>query len=66
MMNHEVVYPSILGVMSNFSTRLSLNLQVKEFLKLVNIWRSHGQNGWLLHAPHSPCTFVLKDADLVR
>ena len=23
-------------------------------------------NWWLLHAPHSHCTFVLKDADLVR
>jgi len=24
------------------------------FFKLVNIWRSYRQNGWLLHALHSP------------
>ena len=23
-------------------------------------------NGRLFHAPHSPCTFVIKDADLAR
>jgi len=28
-----------------FTTHLSLNLSVKEFLKLVNIWRSYMQNG---------------------
>ena len=39
---------------------------VKEFLRLVNIWRSYGQNRCLCHIPHSPCTFVLKDADLAR
>ena len=27
------------------TTHLSLNLLVKEFLKLVNIWRSYRQNG---------------------
>jgi len=27
---------------------------------------NYGQNRWLCHIPHSPCTFVLKDADLVR
>jgi len=31
--------------MSYFTTRLSLNLLVKEFLKFVNIWRSYMQNG---------------------
>jgi len=25
-----------------------------------------GQNRWVCHIPHSPCTFVLKDADLAR
>ena len=34
--------------------------------KLVNIWRSYRQNGWLFHIPHSPYTFVLKDAELAR
>jgi len=48
--------------MSYFTTRLSVNLQVKD-LKFMNIWRSYRQNGWLFHAPHLPCTFVLKDAD---
>jgi len=43
-----------------------MNLLVKEFLRLVNIWRSYGQNRWLCHIPHSPCTFVLKDADIAR
>ena len=37
-----------------------------EFLRFVNIWRSHRRNGWLYHTPHSPCTFVLKDADLAK
>jgi len=32
-------------VMSNIITHLSLNLPVKEFLKLVNIWPSYRQNG---------------------
>jgi len=27
-----------------FTTHLSLTLLVKEFLRLVNIWRSYGQN----------------------
>jgi len=31
--------------MSYFTTHLSLNLLVKEFLKLVNIWQSYRQNG---------------------
>ena len=52
--------------MSYFTTHLSFTLLVKEFLRLVNIWRSYGQNRWLCHIPHSPCTFVLKYADLVR
>jgi len=38
----------------------------KIFLRLVNIWRSHKQNRCLCYIPHSPCTFVLKDADLAR
>jgi len=38
----------------------------KKVLKLVNIWQSYRQNGWLLHAPNSPCNFVLEDADLAR
>jgi len=46
--------------MSYFTTYLSLTLMVKEFLKLENIWWSYRQNGWLFHAPHSPCAFVLK------
>jgi len=29
---------------SYFTTQLSLTLLVKEFLRLVNIWRSYGQN----------------------
>jgi len=37
MINHKVVQPSIQGMMSNFTTYLSLSLLVKEFLKLVNI-----------------------------
>ena len=31
--------------MSYFTTHLSLNLLVKELLKLANIWRSYRQNG---------------------
>ena len=57
MMNHKVHRPT---------THLSFNLLVKEFLKLVNIWQSYRQNGWLCHTSHSPCTFVLKDADFAR
>ena len=38
----------------------------ERIFKMVNIWRSYRQNGWLCHTPHSPWTFVLKDADLVR
>ena len=49
-----------------FTTHLSFTLLVKESVRLVNIWRSYGQNRWLCHIPHSPSTFVLKDADLVR
>ena len=30
-------------MMSYFTKHLSLNLLVKEFLKLVNIWQSYGQ-----------------------
>ena len=30
--------------MSYFTTHLSFTLLVKEFLRLVNIWRSYGQN----------------------
>jgi len=37
--------PSIQGMISYFAINLSLNLLVKEFLKLVNIWRSYRQNG---------------------
>jgi len=43
-----------------------IQLLVKEFLKLVNIWRSYRQNGLLLHAPHSLCTFFLRGTDLAR
>ena len=32
------------NLMSYFTTRLSFTLLVKEFLRLVNIWRSYGQN----------------------
>ena len=31
-------------MMTYFTTHLSLNLLVKKFLKLVNIWRSYRQN----------------------
>ena len=34
-----------LRLMNYFTTHLSLNLLVKEFLKLVNIWQSYRQNG---------------------
>ena len=34
--------------------------------KIDEHWRSYGQNRCLCHIPHSPCTFVLKDADLAR
>ena len=47
-------------MISYFTTHLSFTLLVKEFLRLVNIWRSYGQNLWLCHIPHPPCTFVLK------
>ena len=30
--------------MSYFTTHLSFTLLVKQFLRLVNIWRSYGQN----------------------
>ena len=33
-----------LGAMGHFTTHLSFTLLVKEFLRLVNIWRSYGQN----------------------
>ena len=33
-----------LRCVSYFTTHLSLTLLVKEFLSLVNIWRSYGQN----------------------
>jgi len=32
-------------MMSFFTTHSSFNLLVKEFLKLMNIWRSYRQNG---------------------
>ena len=54
-----------LSLVSYFSTHLSFTLLVKEFLRLVNIWQSYRQNGWLCHTPHWPCTFVLKDAHFV-
>jgi len=44
MVNHKVVQPRILGAMSYFTAHLSFTLLVKEFLRLVNIWRSYGQN----------------------
>jgi len=44
MMNHKVVLPRILGAMSHFTTHLSFTQLVKEFLRLVNIRRSYGQN----------------------
>ena len=50
-------------MMSYFTTHLSFTLLVKELLRLVNIWQSYRQNGWLCYTPYSPCTFVLKDAD---
>ena len=39
---------------------------MKDFLKLANIWPNYRQNGDCFMCPHSPCTFVLKDADLAR
>jgi len=33
--------PSIYGMMSYFTANLSLNLLVKEFFKLVDIWRNY-------------------------
>jgi len=33
-----------LGVMSYFTTHLSFTVLMKEFVRLVNIWRSYGQN----------------------
>ena len=41
-------------------------LLLKESLKSVKICRSCSQNGWLCRMPHSPYTFVLKDAELAR
>ena len=41
-----------------FTTNLSLSLLVKELVKLMNIWQSYGQNGWLRHSLHSPCAFA--------
>jgi len=26
----------------------------EKFFKLMNIWQSYRQNGWLCHTPHSP------------
>jgi len=34
-----------LSTMRCFTTHLSFTLLVKEFLRLMNIWRSYGQNG---------------------
>ena len=45
MICHKVIQPSIKGVMIFFTTHLSFCLLVKEFLKLVNIWRNYRQNG---------------------
>ena len=68
MINHKVVYSQAILMCDElrYTTHLSLNLVVKEFLKLINIWRSYRQSGRLFHAPHSLCTFVLKDAELAR
>ena len=44
MINHKILWPSIYGMMTYKTTHLSLNLLVKEFLKLVNIWQSYRQN----------------------
>jgi len=32
------------GAMSYFTTHLSFTLQVQEFVRLVNMWRSYGQS----------------------
>jgi len=66
MINHKVAQPSTEVVMGYFITNSSFIVQVKEFLKSVNIWRSYKQNGWSRHTPHSPYTFVLKGAELAR
>ena len=46
MINHKV-HANIAKRLSSdeFTTHLSFNLLVKEFLKSVNIWRSYRQNG---------------------
>ena len=41
MIIHKVAQPSISVVIGYFITNLSFNLQVKEFVKTVNIWRSY-------------------------
>jgi len=64
--DHKVVQLSIEVGMAFFITNLSFNLLVKELLKSLNIWLRYGQNGCSCHMPHSPYTFVLKDADLAR
>jgi len=66
MINNKVVYPSILEIISYFTTHLSLSLQVKEFF--LNWW-TFGEvtdKMVIVHAPHSHCIFVLKDVDLAR
>jgi len=35
----------VLRPLSYFTTHLLFSVLVKEFLKLVNIWQSYGQNG---------------------
>jgi len=50
-------------MMIYFTTHLSLNLLVKEFLKLVNIWHVTGKMVIISCAPFA-LHFVLKDADL--
>jgi len=49
--------------MSYFTIHLSFNLLVKEFLNGKRL--AQLQAKWLIvRAPHSPCSFVLKDAEL--
>jgi len=51
--------------MSYFTTHnLSLTLLVKEFLRLVNIWRSYGQNQWLCH--NSLLHLLLKNGNFLN
>jgi len=45
--------------MSDLTTHLSLNLLVKEFLKLVNIWRSYSKMVIADHVRHFAATALL-------